>query len=193
MRDHVEEIDHQRLGVRRPQFDEGRALGSDARSSCGRPWDFARASGRHSGSCPTAKIMAGRLAMAAQGQLVPLHSGYDSLIRGSRAEVGSGGTAHFGAAFLGCEHPVDAGPRGGTLGLAEFDPIAYTFIRDLLIRGTHELLNRMAGVSRPAHAQAGPVSGLYPPLHRLHRRPPPCRELRAVVPRQSDGGARSWG
>jgi hypothetical protein len=27
MRDHVEEIDHQRLGVRRPQFDEGRALG----------------------------------------------------------------------------------------------------------------------------------------------------------------------
>jgi hypothetical protein len=31
--------------------------------------DFARASGRHSGSCPTANIMVERLGMAAQGQL----------------------------------------------------------------------------------------------------------------------------
>jgi LexA DNA binding domain len=63
----------------------------------------------------------------------------------------------------------------GTLGLAEFDPIAYIHPCLLLDRGTDQQLNRMAGVSRPAKSFT-PKQGQYLAfIHlytRLHRRPP---------------------
>ena len=62
----------------------------------------------------------------------------------------------------------------GALGLAEFDPIAYIH-PCLLVRGTHEQLNRMAGLSRSAK-HFTPKQGQYLAfIHlytRLHRRPP---------------------
>ena len=61
------------------------------------------------------------------------------------------------------------------LGLAQFDPIAYIHPCLLLVRGTDEQLNRMAGVSRPAKTFT-PKQGQYLAfIHlytRLHRRPP---------------------
>jgi hypothetical protein len=63
----------------------------------------------------------------------------------------------------------------GALGLAEFDPIAYIHPCLLLVRGTHEQLNRMAGLSRdpktftPKQGQYLAFIYLYT---RLHRRPP---------------------
>src|SRR5205085_7056408 len=60
------------------------------------------------------------------------------------------------------------------LGLAELDPIAYIH-PCLLLRGTDEQLNRMAGVSRSATTFT-PKQGQYLAyIHlytRLHRRPP---------------------
>src|SRR6476620_11935953 len=61
----------------------------------------------------------------------------------------------------------------GALDLAEFDPIAYIHAC-LLERGTHEQLNRMAGVSpsktfTPKQRQYLAFIHLYT---RLHRRPP---------------------
>ena len=62
----------------------------------------------------------------------------------------------------------------GALDLAEFDPIAYIHAC-LLERGTHEQLNRMAGVS-PSAKTFTPKQGQYLAfIHlytRLHRRPP---------------------
>jgi DNA-binding MarR family transcriptional regulator len=61
------------------------------------------------------------------------------------------------------------------LGLVEFDPIAYIHACLLLVRGTHEQLNRMARVSRltktftPKQGQYLAFIHLYT---RLHRRPP---------------------
>src|SRR6266536_5110549 len=50
-----------------------------------------------------------------------------------------------------------------------FDPITYIHLCLLVVRGTDEQLNRMAGVSRPAKTStAGPVYAYT----RLHRRPP---------------------
>ena len=61
------------------------------------------------------------------------------------------------------------------LGLAELDPIAYIHPCLLLVRGTDEQLNRMAGVSRSAK-NFTPKQGQYLAfIHlytRLHRRPP---------------------
>jgi LexA DNA binding domain len=61
------------------------------------------------------------------------------------------------------------------LGLAELDPIAYIHPCLLLVRGTDEQLNRMAGVSRSAKTFT-PKQGQYLAfIHlymRLHRRPP---------------------
>jgi hypothetical protein len=63
----------------------------------------------------------------------------------------------------------------GALGLAEFDPITYIHPCLLLIRGTDNQLNRMAGVSRTAKSFT-PKQGQYLAfIHlytRLHRRPP---------------------
>src|SRR5258708_23153579 len=63
----------------------------------------------------------------------------------------------------------------GPLGLAEFNPIAYVHPCVLLVRGTHEQLNRMAGLSRSAKTFT-PKQGQYLAfIHlytRLHRRPP---------------------
>jgi repressor LexA len=63
----------------------------------------------------------------------------------------------------------------GPLGLAEFNPIAYIHLCLLVIRGTDEQLNRMAGVSRLAK-NFTPKQGQYLAfIHlytRLHRRPP---------------------
>ena len=60
------------------------------------------------------------------------------------------------------------------LGLAELDPIAYIDPRLLLVRGTDEQLNWMAGVSRPEKTPT-PKQGqylafihLYTRLHRWH-------------------------
>jgi hypothetical protein len=65
-------------------------------------------------------------------------------------------------------------PEFGALDLAEFDPIAYIHAC-LLQRGTHEQLNRMAGVS-PSTKTFTPKQGQYLAfIHlytRLHRRPP---------------------
>jgi hypothetical protein len=62
----------------------------------------------------------------------------------------------------------------GALGLVEFDPIAYIHAC-LLERGTHEQLNRMAGVS-PSAKTFTPKQGQYLAFiqlyTRLHRRPP---------------------
>ena len=59
--------------------------------------------------------------------------------------------------------------------LVEFDPIAYIHPCLLLVRGTDEQLNRMAGVSRSAKTFT-PKQGQYLAfIHlytRLHRRPP---------------------
>jgi hypothetical protein len=61
------------------------------------------------------------------------------------------------------------------LGLAELDPIAYIHACLLLVRGTHEQLNRMARVSR-SEKTFTPKQGQYLSfIHlymRLHRRPP---------------------
>ena len=58
--------------------------------------------------------------------------------------------------------------------LAEFDPVAYIHAC-LLVRGTHQQLNRMAGVS-PSAKTFTPKQGQYLAyIHlyrRLHRRPP---------------------
>src|SRR5438552_17939784 len=61
------------------------------------------------------------------------------------------------------------------LGLAEFDPIAYIHLCLLVIRGTDEQLNRMAGMRRSAktftHKQGQYLAFIH--LYtRLHRRPP---------------------
>jgi hypothetical protein len=62
----------------------------------------------------------------------------------------------------------------GTLGLAEPDPIAYIHPCLLLVRGTHEQLNRMAGLSRSANAftPKGQYLAFIHLYTRLHRRPP---------------------
>src|SRR5207302_9099924 len=60
-----------------------------------------------------------------------------------------------------------------TLGLAEFDPIAY--IHRLLNRGTDEQLNRMADVSRSAKTftpKQGQYLAFIDAYTRVHRRPP---------------------
>jgi DNA-binding MarR family transcriptional regulator len=61
------------------------------------------------------------------------------------------------------------------LSLAEFNPIAYVHLCLLLVRGTDEQLNRMAGVSRSEKAFT-PKQGQYLAFiyayTRLHRRPP---------------------
>jgi DNA-binding MarR family transcriptional regulator len=61
------------------------------------------------------------------------------------------------------------------LSLAEFHPIAYIHPCLLLVRGTDQQLNRMAGLSPPAKAFT-PKQGQYLAyIHtytRLHRRPP---------------------
>src|SRR5712691_10252806 len=61
------------------------------------------------------------------------------------------------------------------LSLAEFNPIAYVHLCLLLVRGTDEQLNRMAGVSRSAK-NFTPKQGQYLAFiyayTRLHRRPP---------------------
>ncbi len=63
----------------------------------------------------------------------------------------------------------------GTLGLVQVDPVAYIHLCLLMVRGTDEQLNRMAGVSRPAKTFT-PKQGQYLAfIHlytRLHRRPP---------------------
>src|SRR5713226_4885795 len=61
------------------------------------------------------------------------------------------------------------------LGLAEFDPITYIHLCLLVVRGSDEQLNRMAGVRRPAKTFT-PKQGQYLAfIHaytRLHRQPP---------------------
>ena len=62
------------------------------------------------------------------------------------------------------------------LGLVKLDPVAYIHLwRLLMLRGTDEQLNRMAGVSCPAKTFT-PKQGQYLAfIHlytRLHRRPP---------------------
>src|SRR5260370_21158913 len=56
----------------------------------------------------------------------------------------------------------------GALGLAEFDPIAYIHLC-LLPRSRHGRTTESDGGREPRckkfHAQAGPISGVYPPLH----------------------------
>jgi hypothetical protein len=53
------------------------------------------------------------------------------------------------------------------IGLAEFDPIAYIHPYLLLVRGTDELESDGLSESpcKNLHRQAGPISGVYPPLH----------------------------
>jgi DNA-binding MarR family transcriptional regulator len=59
--------------------------------------------------------------------------------------------------------------------LAELDPIDYIHPRLLFVRGTHEQLNRMAGVSRSAKIPTLKQGQYLAFIHlytRLHRRPP---------------------
>ncbi len=68
----------------------------------------------------------------------------------------------------------------GALGLAEFDPIAYIHPCLLLVRGTHEQLNRMAGLSRPVKTFTTKQGQYLAFIHlytRLHRRPPAEADL----------------
>jgi LexA DNA binding domain len=63
----------------------------------------------------------------------------------------------------------------GTLGLVRVDPVAYIHLCLLMVRGTDEQLNRMAGVSRPAKTFTPKQDQYLAFIHlytRLHRRPP---------------------
>src|SRR5439155_5120205 len=61
------------------------------------------------------------------------------------------------------------------LGLAEFDLITYIHLCLLVVRGTDQQLNRMAGVSRSAKTfppKQGQYLAFIQLYTRLHRRPP---------------------
>jgi hypothetical protein len=78
------------------------------------------------------------------------------------------------------------------LGLAQFDPIAYIHPCPLLVRGTDEQLNRMAGVSHAAK-NFTPKQGQYLAfIHlyaRLHRQPPAETDMQEFFSRQPTFGS----
>jgi hypothetical protein len=107
------------------------------------------------------------------GRAANAHAGRDHLVAGS----GVGSQQNLRPLELARRVLAAAYKRHefGALGLAEFDPIAYIHPCLLLVRGTDEQLNRMAGVSRPAKTFT-PKQGQYLAFinlyTRLHRRPP---------------------
>ena len=138
---------------------------------------------RELAACSGARLFAERLLQVAEheallgsvdGRAASAHAPHDIVVAGA----GIGGQQNLRPFELACRvlAPAQKPREFGAFGLAQFNSIAYIHpYLLLLVGGTDEQLNRMAGVSRSAKIFT-PKQGQYLAyIHlymRLHRRPP---------------------